>query len=104
MGSEINAKVSLINGMEFSGSSDSGHAVKMDAADEFGGKNIGFRPMELILVGLGGCTGMDVISMLRKMKQDISDFEINLKGKRAEDHPKVYKEIEIEFVAKGRNL
>lgn len=104
MSDELTAKVSLISGMEFSGAADSGHIVKMDAADEFGGKNIGSRPMELVLIGLGGCTGMDVISMLRKMKQDISGFEINLKGKRAEDHPKVYKEIEIEFVVKGKNL
>lgn len=98
------AKVTLVNDMEFKGTSGSGHQLTMDADDVSGGKERGFRPMELLLVGFGGCTGMDVISILRKKRQDVTGLEINVKGDKAEDYPKVYRDVHIEYVVKGRGV
>ncbi len=91
-------------GMRFQATTGSGHEVMMDSSLEFGGQNTAARPMELLLAGLGGCTGMDVISILRKKKQEVTSFEIIVKGKRADEHPKRYTGIEVEFVIKGNNL
>ena len=98
------AKVTLVQGMQFAGKATSGHTLVMDADDSAGGVNAGFRPMELLLVGFGGCSGMDVISILRKKRQQISGLEINVKGERADSYPKVYKEIHIEYVVKGKSI
>ena len=76
----VEAKVTLLNNMQFTGTASSGHTLIMDADDESGGHNAGFRPMELLLVGFGGCSGMDVISILRKKRQQVSGLEINVKG------------------------
>ena len=76
----------------------SGHSVRMDGE----GNVTGFSPMELILVGLAGCTGMDVISILRKKRQEITGMTVNLRGDESEEHPKVYTHIDIEFVVRGR--
>jgi putative redox protein len=76
----------------------------MDADDSAGGVNAGFRPMELLLVGFGGCSGMDVISILRKKRQQVTGLEINVKGERADSYPKIYKEVHIEYVVKGRGV
>ena len=100
----VEAKVKLVQGMQFTGTSTSGHALSMDADDDAGGKNTGFRPMELLLVGFGGCTGMDTISILRKKRQEVTGLEINVKGERADSHPKVYREIHIEYVVKGKGI
>lgn len=100
----IEAKVTLIEGMELKGEAISGHSVTMDAAEAHGGRNAGFRPMELILVGLGGCTGMDVLSILRKKKQNLTGFEVMVKGERSETHPKVYTEIKVEYIVKGKDI
>ncbi len=97
-------RIKLQDGMRFSAITGSGHEVVMDASQEFGGQNTAARPMELLLAGLGGCTGMDVISILRKKKQEVTSFEIIVKGERAEDHPKRYTGVEVEFVIKGKNL
>jgi len=78
--------------------------VVMDTIPEVGGDNKGFTPMELILVGLAGCTGMDVISILRKKRQDVTGFEVITRGTNAEEHPRVYTEIEIEYVVRGHNV
>jgi putative redox protein len=101
----VEAKVKLINGMQFEGTAlSSGHTLTMDADEAFGGQNKGFRPMELLLVGFGGCTGMDVISILRKKRQNIAGLEMNVKGKRAETHPHVYTDVHIEYVVKGKGV
>jgi len=100
----IEAKVRLIQDMEFSGTATSGHTLAMDADDKSGGHNKGFRPMELLLVGFGGCSGMDVISILRKKRQNVSGLDINVKGEKTEDYPKIYKEVHIEYVVKGKGV
>jgi putative redox protein len=100
----VEAKVTLLNDMQFSGTASSGHTLIMDADNESGGHNAGFRPMELLLVSFGGCTGMDVISILRKKKQNVSGLEINVKGEKSDTDPKIYKEIHLEYVVKGRDV
>jgi putative redox protein len=100
----VEARVHLINGMQFEGTASSGHTLTMDADDASGGQNKGFRPMELLLVGFGGCTGMDVISILRKKRQNIAGLEMNVKGERAETHPHVYTDVHIEYVVKGKGV
>ncbi len=98
------AKVTLVQDMQFNGQATSGHTLTMDADDASGGHNAGFRPMELLLVGFGGCSGMDVISILRKKRQNVSGLEINVKGEKTEDYPKIYKEVHIEYVVKGKGI
>ncbi len=100
----LKAKVTLVKDMQFIGDTGSGHAVVMDSDHSVGGKNTGPRPMELLLIASGGCTGMDVISILRKKKQDVTGIEINVKGNKAEEYPKKLTEINIEYIVKGRNI
>ena len=100
----IEAKVTLLKDMQFIGTASSGHTLLMDADDDLGGKNAGFRPMELLLVGFGGCSGMDVISILRKKRQQITGLEINVKGEKTDVFPKVYKEVHIEYMVKGKGV
>ena len=100
----VQAKVRLVKNMQFTGSTDSGHNLLMDADAAAGGENQGFRPMELLLVGFGGCTGMDVISILRKKKQQISGLEMNIHGDKNEDYPKIYRKVHIEYVITGTNV
>jgi putative redox protein len=97
----VEASVTLLNNMQFVATASSGHTLRMDAEDDFGGQNAGFRPMELLLVGFGGCTGMDLISILRKQRQRVIGLEINVKGEKTEDFPKVYREIHLEYVITG---
>lgn len=98
------AKVTYVNGMQFVGEAGSGHAIVMDSGSETGGNNTGLRPSELLLIGLGGCSGMDIISILKKKRENVTGFEININGEKAEEHPKKYKEIGIEFIIKGKNV
>jgi putative redox protein len=98
------AKIKYLDGMQFVGHGDSGPAVVMDADVEHGGGNAGARPMELLLIGIGGCSGMDIISILKKKKEKVTGLEINVDGKKAEDYPQKYTDIDIEYVIKGRNL
>lgn len=100
----VEAKVTLQGNMQFTGTATSGHTLIMDADDESGGHNSGFRPMELLLVGFGGCSGMDVISILRKKKQQVSGLEINVRGEKSDTDPKIYKEVHIEYVVKGSGV
>lgn len=100
----MEGKVTWDGGMTFAAQSNSGHTITLDAAPEVGGREQGARPMELILLGLGGCTGMDVISILRKMRQDVTAYEVRLKAERAPDHPRVFTRIMVEHVVRGRNL
>jgi len=100
----VEAKVTLVANMHFEGSSSSGHQLTMDADDALGGQNKGFRPTELLLVGFGGCSGMDVISILRKKRQNVTGLEMNVKGVKADSYPHVYKEVHIEYVVKGKGV
>ena len=100
----LNAKVTYTNGLQFVGESSSGHAIVMDGDPKVGGHNTGLRPMELLLVGLGGCAGMDVISIMKKKKQDVTGLEINVEGQKAENYPKKFTDINIAFIIKGRNI
>ncbi len=100
----MNAKVTWQGGMQFEGTSDSGHTLVLDAAPEVGGANNGFRPMELMAISLAGCTAMDVISILRKKRQEISGFEVKVDAPRASDHPHVFTTMEITYVLRGKGI
>ncbi len=100
----IEAKVTYVDGLQFVGEAASGHAIVMDGDREVGGRNTGARPMELLLIGLGGCSGMDVVSILKKKKQEINGVEIEVKGEKAENYPKKFTDIDIEFIVRGRNV
>ena len=93
----MKARVKLAGGMQFVGRAESGHAVLMDAAAGVGGEDTAPRPMELVLIGLGGCTGMDVVSILRKMRLNWERFEILLEAERAPDHPKIFTKIHLVY-------
>lgn len=98
------AKVTFVDGMRFVGSADSGHAVVMDAPLSVGGGNTGPTPMELLLIAFGGCSGMDMVSILKKKRQDIDRVEILVEGKKAEQHPMKYTEIHISYAVTGRDV
>ena len=104
MAEVMTAQVTLEEGMRFTAESGSGHYVTLDADEHGGGENAGFRPMELLLVGLAGCTGMDVISILRKKRQDVTGYEVQVRGMRAEAHPMVFVEITVEHVVTGHHI
>jgi len=104
MAKSLSATVTLKGGMAFDATATSGHSVTLDADEAVGGHNQGFRPMEMLLVGLGGCTAMDVISLLRKMHQEVTEYQVKVLGSRAEEHPKVYTEITVEHVVRGKKL
>jgi len=94
----------LTGGMRFEATTQTGHTVVMDASPEAGGENTGGRPYDMLLVGLAGCTGMDVISILRKKRQAVTGLWIQVDAERAPDHPKVYTEIKIHFHVKGTDI
>jgi putative redox protein len=90
--------------MSFEGSADSGLKLPMDTSIESGGDDNGFRPMELLLVSLAGCTAMDVISILKKKRQEVTDFEVRVQSERATEHPKVFTDIHLEYVVTGKSV
>jgi putative redox protein len=98
------AGVELVGAMTFRATTASGHAVVMDSSPDVGGTHAGATPMELLMVSLGGCTGMDVISVLRKMRQDVTSYEVRVSGVRATEHPKIFTSIQVEHVVQGRGL
>ncbi len=100
----MKTRVKWVEGVCFMGESGSGHAVVMDGAPDIGGKNLGPRPMEMLLLGAGGCTSVDVIMILQKSRQDVVDCEVEIESERAGDHPKVFTKIHMHFIVKGRNL
>jgi len=104
MAEQMTALVKLETGMQFDAEGGSGHHITLDAGEHSGGQNAGFRPMELLLVGLGGCTGMDVISILRKKRQQVTGYEVHVSGIRAEDHPMVFIEITVEHIVTGHRI
>lgn len=100
----MNAKVTWQQGMSFQGSADTGFMVPLGASKDVGGQEDGFRPMELIATGLAGCTAMDVVSILRKKRQDVSAFEVVVHADRATEHPKVFTKAVIEYHVTGRAI
>jgi putative redox protein len=104
MDSNMEAKVIWKQGMSFTGTATTGFEVPLGADPAVGGDNDGFRPMELFAVGLAGCTAMDVISILRKKRQDITTFEVRVYAERATEHPKVFTKMRIEYLFSGNNL
>lgn len=90
--------------MTFVGMPDSGFAVQMDSATASGGTNSGVRPMEMIALGLAGCTGMDVISILQKKRQQVTQFEVQVDAPRSPDYPRVFTSAQITYVVTGKNI
>ena len=100
----MKARVQWLDGRAFVGESGSGHAVVMDGAPESGGRNIGVRPMEMLLLGLGGCTAFDVVMILERMREKVTGLDIALEGERAGEDPKVFTHVKIIYKVTGRNL
>ena len=100
----MDAKVVWQGKMAFTGSADTGFEIPLDAAEAVGGENGGSRPMELIAIGLAGCTAMDVISILKKKRQEITGFDVQVNAERAESHPKVFTKAVIEYNVSGHNV
>ncbi len=97
----MKAKLIWVNDLQFLGVSPSGHGIAIDSPE---GTNTAPSPMELLLIALGGCTGMDVVSILKKMRKKISKFEITCEGEKAEQYPKVYKKINVHYYFEGKGL
>jgi putative redox protein len=104
MAYELTARAWLTTGMRFVAEAGSGHSVALDASEHEGGQNAGFRPMELLLVGLAGCTAMDVISILRKKRQQVVAYQVEVHGDRSDEHPKVFTAITVRHIVTGHNL
>ena len=100
----MDAKVSWQGKLTFTGTAASGFTVPLGTEVSLGGDDNGFRPMELLLVGLAGCTAMDVIAILSKKRQDVTDFEVQVHARRAEEHPRVFTEATIEYQVTGRGV
>ncbi len=92
------------NGIEFLVKGDSGHQITIGFSEDIGGKDNGPSPMELLLHGVAGCTGIDILLVLKKMKATVSDFEIKIDGERADTHPKRFEKIKMEYIIKGQGL
>ena len=100
----MKARIKWVEDATFLGEAGSGHAVVMDGPPEMGGRNLGVRPMEMMLLGMGGCTNFDVVHILKKQRQDVTDCVAELEAERAESEPKVFTRIHVHFVVKGNNL
>ena len=100
----MKARVKWIEGVAMLGESGSGHGVVMDGPPELGGRNLGVRPMEMLLIGMGGCTEFDVLLILRKARQRVTDCVVELEAERAESDPKVFTRIHAHFILTGHGL
>jgi len=100
----MKAKITWLNGRAFVGESGSGHSVVMDGAPEAGGRNIGFRPMEMMLLGLGGCTAFDVVMILERSREKVTSCEVSLEGERASEDPKVFTKVKLIYTFSGVDL
>lgn len=102
--SNMKTSLSLKTGVSFEVNTDSQHSFLIDGSPDIGGQDLGARPMELILAGLGGCTALDVIHILRKARQNVIDLKVNIDGQRADTIPKVFTEITLSFLFIGDDL
>lgn len=100
----MKARIKWVEGVSFLGETESNHAVLMDGPPDAGGRNLGPRPMEMVLLGTGGCTAFDVVHILKRQRQDITDCVAEINAERAEKDPKVFTRIHIHFIVTGRNL
>jgi putative redox protein len=100
----MHVSVKWVDGVSFIGESETGHAVVLDGAPENGGRNIGMRPMEMLLIGMGGCTSFDVVAILKKARQPIVHCVAEIDATRAEEIPKVFTKIHVHFVITGNGL
>ncbi len=100
----MKARVKWLDHMSFVGESPSGHSVVMDGSPDYGGRDLGVRPMEMVLLGLGGCTAYDVVLLLQKSRQQINLCEVHLEADRAESVPAVFTSIKVHFVFGGESL
>jgi putative redox protein len=100
----MHAKVSWQKGLTFTGEADTGFSVPLGADSSVGGENDGFRPLELIATGLAGCTAMDTISILQKKRQEVNSFEVEVLADQAENHPRVFTHIRIEYYLTGKSI
>lgn len=100
----MKARIKWVENVAFLGETGSGHAVLMDGAPEGGGRNLGPRPMELLLIGTGGCTAYDVVHILKKSRANITDCVAEIEAERADEDPKVFTKIHFHFVVTGKNL
>lgn len=100
----MNVTIKWIDGVSFVGESETGHAVVLDGAPENGGRNIGMRPMEMLLIGMGACTSFDVVTILKKSRQPITDCVAEITATRADEVPKVFTKIHVHFVVTGSSL
>ncbi|MFI5000744.1 MAG: OsmC family protein [Reyranellales bacterium] len=98
------AKISWVDGALFVAEGGSGHTFTMDGSTEVGGRNLASRPMEVVLMGMGGCTAIDVVSMLKKQRQDIEGIEVALLAERATEHPMVFTSVKLVYTVRGRKL
>ena len=100
----MDAKVTWKGRMTFTGEAESGFTIPLGTDPAVGGDNDGLRPLELLAIGLAGCTAMDVISILQKKRQDVTDFEVKVHAERAAEHPKVFTHILVEYLITGREV
>lgn len=100
----MKARIKWIEGVSFAGQSESGHTVVMDGPPDAGGQNLGVRPMEMLLLGMGGCTAFDVVHILRKSRQPVSDCVAEIDATRADTDPKVFTRIHVHFIISGKGL
>ena len=100
----MKARVKCVEGVSFVGESQSGHAVVIDGAPEYGGRNRGMRPMELVLLGTAACTAFDVVLILKKARQPIADCSVDAEAERASTEPKVFTKIHLRYMVAGRGL
>jgi len=100
----MQATVSWVDGVCFKGESGTGHTVVMDGAESHGGKNAGMRPMEMLLLGLGGCSSFDVMTILKKSRQDVTDCVASIEAERSDEVPAVFTKIHVKFTITGNGL
>ena len=100
----MKVRIKWVEDVSFVGESETGHAVVLDGAPENGGRNIGMRPMEMLLIGMGACTAFDVVTILKKSRQPIVDCVAEIVAERADEIPKVFTKIHVHFVITGNNL
>ena len=98
------ARITWVQDALFVGESGSGHTITMDGSPDVGGRNLAARPMEMVLIGMGGCTAIDVASMLKKQRQDVRDIIVELEAERADDHPKVFTSVKLIYRVRGQKL
>lgn len=98
------ARITWVQDALFIGESGSGHTITMDGSPDVGGRNLAARPMEMVLIGMGGCTAIDVASMLKKQRQDVRDIIVELEAERADEHPKVFNQVKLIYRVRGKKL